>query len=47
MGRGEHIIKKDGIRNTRRRIQRFLERSFDWIALLLIALIILLTLVFF
>lgn len=47
MGRGEHLAKKDGRRSVKGELKKFFEREFDWIALLLITLIILLSLVFF
>lgn len=47
MERGEKIAKKDGLKMVKAGLRRFLERGFDWIALFLITLIILLSLVFF
>ncbi|WP_185731451.1 hypothetical protein [Larkinella rosea] len=47
MERGENFTKKDSLKTIRGGLQRFLERRFDWIALLIITLIILLSLVFF
>lgn len=47
MGRGEHLVKKDGRRPVKGEFRKFFEREFDWIALLLITLIILMSLVFF
>ncbi|WP_171037930.1 hypothetical protein [Dyadobacter luticola] len=47
MVRGEHIAKKEGLKKAGGRLRRFVEKSFDWIALVLITLIILLTLIFF
>jgi len=44
---GEKIIKRDGLKTVKAGLRRFLERGFDWIALFLITLIILLSLVFF
>jgi hypothetical protein len=46
MGRGEQITKKVGFK-AKDRLRRFLERGFDWIALFIITLIILITLVLF
>ncbi|WAC10615.1 hypothetical protein [Dyadobacter pollutisoli] len=47
MGRGEQVTKKVGFKAAKDWLRRFLERGFDWIALFIIALIILLSLVFF
>ncbi|NIJ51543.1 hypothetical protein [Dyadobacter arcticus] len=47
MGWGEQTTKKSRMKVVRRSLKRFLEKGFDWIALLFITLIILLTLVFF
>lgn len=47
MGRGENFMNKEGRRTVREEFRRFFEREFDWIALLLIAAVILLSLVFF
>ncbi|QIP16940.1 hypothetical protein G8759_32040 [Spirosoma aureum] len=47
MDRGEHFIKKDVVKSIKEGSKRFLERGFDWIALVVITLIILLTLIFF
>ncbi|WP_159469944.1 hypothetical protein [Dyadobacter sp. 3J3] len=45
MARGEHFT--NSIKAVRGNLRRFLERGFDWIALLIITLIILFILVFF
>jgi hypothetical protein len=47
MGRGEQFGKKDGVKTVKDGFRRFLERGFDWIALFIITVIILLSLVFF
>ena len=47
MGRGENLMNKEGRRTVKGGVRRFFEREFDWIALLLIAGVILLSLVFF
>lgn len=47
MARGEHFTNRNGIKTVRESLRRFLERGFDWIALLIITLIILFSLVFF
>jgi hypothetical protein len=47
MGRGEQVTKKGGFKAAKDGLRRFLERGFDWIALFIITLIILLSLVFF
>ena len=47
MERGGNFTKKGSLKAVKGGFQRFLERGFDWIALLVITLIILFSLVFF
>ncbi len=47
MERGGNPVKREGRRLAKGEIRKFFDREFDWIALLLITLIILLSLVFF
>ena len=47
MERGGNPAKKEGRRLVKGEVRKFFEREFDWIALLLIAAMILLSLVFF
>ncbi|SEJ60968.1 hypothetical protein SAMN05216327_11423 [Dyadobacter sp. SG02] len=47
MERGGNPAKKEGRRLVKGEIRKFFDREFDWIALLLITVIILLSLVFF
>ena len=47
MERGGNPVKKEGRRLAKGEIRKFFDREFDWIALLLITVIILLSLVFF
>ncbi|MNY68855.1 hypothetical protein D3C86_2066880 [compost metagenome] len=47
MERGGNPVKREGRRLARGEIRKFFDREFDWIAFLLITVIILLSLVFF
>ncbi|MCF0054937.1 hypothetical protein LXL81_04145 [Dyadobacter sp. CY356] len=47
MARGEHFANKNGLKTVRESLRKFLEKGFDWIALLIITIIILFTLIFF
>lgn len=47
MERGGNPAKREGRRLVKGEIRKFFDREFDWIALLLITVIILLSLVFF
>lgn len=47
MERGGNPAKREGRRLAKGEIRKFFDREFDWIALLLITVIILLSLVFF
>ncbi|MCE6991479.1 hypothetical protein LZG72_20370 [Dyadobacter sp. CY323] len=47
MTRGDRSMKRARLQTAKSGVRRFLERGFDWIALVLITLIILLTLIFF
>ena len=47
MERGDNPAKKEGRRLVKGELRKFFDREFDWIALLLIAAMILLSLVFF
>lgn len=47
MERGDNPEKREGRKLTKGEIRKFFDREFDWIALLLITVIILLSLVFF
>ncbi len=47
MERGGNPVKKVGRRLAKGEFRKFFDREFDWIALLLITVIILLSLVFF
>ncbi|SDF43483.1 hypothetical protein SAMN04487996_110291 [Dyadobacter soli] len=47
MERGDNRAKREGKRLVKGEIRKFFDREFDWIALLFITVIILLSLVFF
>jgi len=47
MERGGHFTKKEMSKSFKGGLRRFLERGFDWIALVVITLVILLSLIFF
>jgi len=47
MGRGANPAKKEARRSATEAVRKFFDREFDWIALLVITVIILLSLVFF
>ncbi|MCF0069811.1 hypothetical protein LZD49_04965 [Dyadobacter sp. CY261] len=47
METGGNPAKKEDRRRAKGRVRKFFDRQFDWIALLLITLIILLSLVYF
>lgn len=47
MERGEQYTKKDTSKPMKDGFRRFLERGFDWVALIVITLIILFSLIFF
>ncbi|CAN5223389.1 hypothetical protein BH09BAC4_BH09BAC4_49240 [soil metagenome] len=47
MERGGHFTKKEMSKSFREGFRRFLERGFDWIVLVVITLVILLSLIFF
>jgi hypothetical protein len=43
----QYSTKRESQKNCKEGVKRFLERGFDWIALVIITVIILLSLVFF
>ena len=47
MERGDYFTKKSGLKVFPKRLSGFVEKKFDWIALIVITLMVLFSMVFF